>query len=464
MFPEVGGVDFNAHGHALDDLDPVAGGVLGRQEGEGAARPGGEAGHAAMIGDVAAVHVHADHGGLADAHLVELDFLEIGVDPQAVQGDHGHERGAGRYDFASLHAAFGDLPGGGAQDGGALEREPAVAHVGGGLAHGGLLGEPGIQQHGGKRVAFLFGGGERHGGILAVVAGVLQFFRANGFGLAQRLAPGQVVGFLAQIHPAHPDGGLGFPELRLKAAVVAHGGSQRHEGALIGKAGVHGIKAHERLPGGDHVVVVHIHGDDLAAHLRHDAQHIAGDIGVVRAFLKTQKQIPPRARAYPREQEQQKQEADDRALAGAFAPLRSLVVVRGHGKIFVCRHERLPRGAWFPELPLFSHVMGEIELTGQFYTTPRAPSIGFWRAGRRAAAGPPARTMEGRLRGGLARNAQASSESRLRACKPGPFRVFLRGPVRRETEGTWSRGASRPGIRLRTASRHGKRWKKRCGL
>lgn len=189
-------------------------------------------------------------------------------------------------------------------------------------------------------------------------------------GLAQRLAPGQVVGFLAQIHPAHPDGGLGFPELRLKAAVVAHGGSQRHEGALIGKAGVHGIKAHERLPGGDHVVVVHIHGDDLAAHLRHDAQHIAGDIGVVRAFLKTQKQIPPRARAYPREQEQQKQDADDRALAGAFAPLRSLVVVRGHGKIFVCRHERLPRGAWFPELPLFSHVMGEIELTGQFYTTP----------------------------------------------------------------------------------------------
>ena len=95
---------------------------------------------------------------------MELDFLEIGVDPQAVQGDHGHERGAGRYDFASLHAAFGDLPGGGAQDGGALEREPAVAHVGGGLAHGGLLGEPGIQQHGGKRVAFLFGGGERHGG------------------------------------------------------------------------------------------------------------------------------------------------------------------------------------------------------------------------------------------------------------------------------------------------------------
>ena len=65
----------------------------------------------------------------------------------------------------ALHAAFGDLPGGGAQDGGALEREPAVAHVGGGLAHGGLLGEPGIQQHGGKRVAFLFGGGERHGGI-----------------------------------------------------------------------------------------------------------------------------------------------------------------------------------------------------------------------------------------------------------------------------------------------------------
>ena len=309
-----------------------------------------------MIGDVAAVHIHADHGGLADAHLMKLDFLEIGVDPEAVEGDYGHERCAGRYDFSGLHAALGDLPGGGAQDGGALEREPAVAHVGGGLTHGGLFGKPGIQQHGGKRVAFLFGGGEGYGGVLAGVAGVLQLFRADGVGPAQRLAPGQIVGFLAQIHPAHADGGLGFPELRLKAAGIAHRRGQRHKGTLIGKAGVHGIDAHEPLPGGDHVVVVHIHGDDLAAHLRHDTQHVAGDIGVVRAFLKTQEQIPPRASAYPRKQEQQKQEADERAPAGAFAPLLGLVVVWGHGEVFVCRHERLPCSAWFPDRPLFSQV------------------------------------------------------------------------------------------------------------
>ena len=208
----------------------------------------------------------------------------------------------------------------------------------------------------GVDMSFLFGGGEGYGGVLAGVAGVLQLFRADGVGPAQRLAPGQIVGFLAQIHPAHADGGLGFPELRLKAAGIAHRRGQRHKGTLIGKAGVHGIDAHEPLPGGDHVVVVHIHGDDLAAHLRHDTQHVAGDIGVVRAFLKTQEQIPPRASAYPRKQEQQKQEADERAPAGAFAPLLGLVVVWGHGEVFVCRHERLPCSAWFPDRPLFSQV------------------------------------------------------------------------------------------------------------
>ena len=218
---------------------------------------------------------------------------------------------------------------------------------------------------------------------------MLQLFRADGVCPAQRLAPGQIVGLLAQIHPAHADGGLGFPELRLKAAGIAHRRGQRHKGTLIGKAGVHGIDAHEPLPGGDHVVVVHIHGDDLAAHLRHDAQHVAGDIGVVRAFLKTQEQIPPRARAYPRKQEQQKQEADERAPAGAFAPLLGLVVVWGHGEVFVCRHERLPCSAWFPDRPLFSQVGIKRKLTSQFYTTPSAPSIGFWHTGRRPVAAPP---------------------------------------------------------------------------
>ena len=62
------------------------------------------------------------------------------------------------------------------------------------------------------------------------------------------------------------------------------------------------------------------------------------------------------ASAYPRKQEQQKQEADERAPAGAFAPLLGLVVVWGHGEVFVCRHERLPCSAWFPDRPLFSQV------------------------------------------------------------------------------------------------------------
>lgn len=189
-------------------------------------------------------------------------------------------------DFASLHAAFGDLPGGGAQDGGALEREPAVAHVGGGLTHGGgLLGEL-VSSGGGRRVAFLFGG-ERYGGVLTRSSRACSLvFRANGLALAPR-APGR-----CRLSGADP------PGIRMAASVpgaAPEGGSCRARRKPApatrersGKAGVHGIKAHERLPAAT-IVLVHVHGDDLAAHLRHDAQHIAGDYRASSVLLKSQK-------------------------------------------------------------------------------------------------------------------------------------------------------------------------------
>jgi hypothetical protein len=45
-----GFVEGQAHGQALDDLDPVAGGVLGRQQGEAGAGAGAEAGHVGLQG------------------------------------------------------------------------------------------------------------------------------------------------------------------------------------------------------------------------------------------------------------------------------------------------------------------------------------------------------------------------------------------------------------------------------
>src|SRR5271165_342319 len=72
-------VEGDAHRQPLDDLDPVPGGVLrrnDRQRGAGAAR---EADDPPVVDDVVAVEVARQLGGLAGADLGELNFLEVGV-------------------------------------------------------------------------------------------------------------------------------------------------------------------------------------------------------------------------------------------------------------------------------------------------------------------------------------------------------------------------------------------------
>ena len=74
-----GAVETDADGHALHDLDPVAGGVLGRKNGEFGAGAGADAGDLALIG-VARKGVDGDRRLLADLHLGEVGFLEVGLD------------------------------------------------------------------------------------------------------------------------------------------------------------------------------------------------------------------------------------------------------------------------------------------------------------------------------------------------------------------------------------------------
>src|SRR5258708_4514797 len=82
------------HRQPLHDLDVVPGRVLGGEEAEARASGGGDAVHVAAVLPPA-VGVHQDHRGLARTHGPELALLEVGGDPNVVQG-HGREHALNR--------------------------------------------------------------------------------------------------------------------------------------------------------------------------------------------------------------------------------------------------------------------------------------------------------------------------------------------------------------------------------
>ncbi|MNN68853.1 hypothetical protein D3C81_1845920 [compost metagenome] len=111
MFGQLLGVDVDSHRYALHDLDPVAGGVLRRQQGKGAAGTGAEAVDGAAVLDAAAVQVGFDLDRLANAHIAQLGFLEVGVDPQLIQRNHRHQRGTRLHALAELYRTLGHVTG-----------------------------------------------------------------------------------------------------------------------------------------------------------------------------------------------------------------------------------------------------------------------------------------------------------------------------------------------------------------
>src|SRR5882724_6636006 len=81
---ELLGVQPDLHRDPLDDLDPVAGGVLGRQEREARAGARREGVHGA-VEDLPREGVDLDLGGHARLHPGELGLLEVGEHPHLVQ-------------------------------------------------------------------------------------------------------------------------------------------------------------------------------------------------------------------------------------------------------------------------------------------------------------------------------------------------------------------------------------------
>src|SRR5690606_11946464 len=102
-------VQLDPHRHALHDLDPVARGVLRRQQRERAAGTQAERGDLALVADAAAVQVGLDLDRLADAHARQLGLLEVGLHPHLLQRHHGHQGGARLHALAQLHLAPGHV-------------------------------------------------------------------------------------------------------------------------------------------------------------------------------------------------------------------------------------------------------------------------------------------------------------------------------------------------------------------
>ena len=103
-------VERNAYWNALDHLDPVAGGILRRQQREGRAGTGAKTGNLAVVCDLAAVDIGNELDRLTDAHRRELRLLEVGVDPHLVERDDRHQRRTGAHALSELHRALGDKP------------------------------------------------------------------------------------------------------------------------------------------------------------------------------------------------------------------------------------------------------------------------------------------------------------------------------------------------------------------
>ncbi len=104
-----GRVERDAHRHALHHLDPVAGGVLRRQQRKGRAGASAQAVDRPWYSPCLPYTSACSSTGWPMRRLVQLAFLEVGVDPHLVERNHRHQRRAGVHALAQLHAALGDI-------------------------------------------------------------------------------------------------------------------------------------------------------------------------------------------------------------------------------------------------------------------------------------------------------------------------------------------------------------------
>src|SRR6185312_4354958 len=84
------GIERDAHGKTLHHLDPIAGGVLRRDQREGRAGAAAQTHDMTVEDDIGPIKVGRQRHVLTRAHAFELAFLEIGVDIGLLDRRHRH--------------------------------------------------------------------------------------------------------------------------------------------------------------------------------------------------------------------------------------------------------------------------------------------------------------------------------------------------------------------------------------
>ena len=334
-------VDDDLDGDAADDLDEVAGCVLGGE--------GGEAGAGALLDalDVAVqlevrVGVDGDVDALADGHAGELGFLEVGDDP-GVGGDEIEGLLPDLNVGSDVDVAAGDEAVLGGVDVAVGEVQLRLGEVGFGLFDLGLallegaFGDGDVLRH---EVCDLFGrlGLLEGGGLrLELVGGLVDGGLGGGAGVDAALAlvlaagvvlvgPGlgelggglQAVG--RELHPGDLQVELGTGELGAGEVEVG----ARH---VAGVDVVARVDAEHEVAGVDEGVVVDVALDDVAGDLGGDGDGVALGVGVVGGDL-VAGEVPIGCAADGREDDDGDEDDDGpAALLAAILALAVLILV-----------------------------------------------------------------------------------------------------------------------------------------
>ncbi len=319
----------NTHGYTLHDLDPVARGVLRRQQRKRRAGTRAQPDHLAVEFRVAAIQVRADLRALANADVAQLAFLEVRVDPQIVQRHHGHQLLSWLHAVAELYAALDDVTGDRRDDGVALRGHPCGAKVRPRLLYGGVVGHVGALdacvcgrrlclRHLQRRLSL------RH--TIAQVLHDLWRLRLRG---NQRQATLEVGLRLAHVNLSGSDCRITAAGRIRLLAYLAYGLRQHAAGLTQAHLCVGTVQLHQSLPGTDVLRVVGKDRDHRTGYLRRDRHLIAANVRVVggdpRGEHKNLQQHPDRAAEHKdRKHDEQRATAFARVLGGQSAVMRLL--------------------------------------------------------------------------------------------------------------------------------------------
>ncbi len=291
-----------------------------RQQRERAAGTHAQAFHGALVGHRAAVHIGADFHRLADTHVGELGFLEVGVDPYAMQRHHCHQRHTGRHALAQLHRALGDIAIHRRDDGGAHVIEVGAAQLGRGRLDVRMGSDHGVIDQHIAALVLLLGRGQRALRAGQRIQRMRQLFRRDGAGLGQVATTVEISLGLVHRHLAHGYFRLRAIHIAIQAAHPAHGAAEVRLGLGQRDIGIGRVELYQHVAGMYQVAVIGADGHHGTGHHRSDLHQVAVHVGIVGTFVPAAIEEVPQAKADGGEH----QHGDEHAQQETAAALRRL--------------------------------------------------------------------------------------------------------------------------------------------